>query len=109
MPCFLDRKIVDRLSKTMQDTDRSRTCFISGLAKTEDENTIIEISDLLYTLFEPYKPVDVQILPGKGQAYVMLESPSEAKEAIAALHGFVIEEEGGATYQLNVSHSRAGL
>lgn len=109
MPCFLDRKVVDRLSKTMQDTDRSRTCFVSGLAKTEDENAIIEISDLLFTLFEPYKTVDVQILPGKGQAYITLESPAATKEAIAALHGFVIEEEGGTTYQLSVGHSRAGL
>ena len=53
-----------------QESDRKRTCYVCGLPRTEDENKIAEISELLMELFEPYVPVDIQMLPGRGQAYI---------------------------------------
>lgn len=56
--------------RAAKDSERTRTCFVTGLPKHEDENTVLEISDLLLDLFEAYSPVDVHIIPGKGQAYI---------------------------------------
>lgn len=41
-----------------------------GLPRTEDENKIAEITELLLDLFEPYIPVDINMIPSRGQAYV---------------------------------------
>lgn len=49
---------------------RKRTCFVSGLPRTEDASQIDEIGELLFALFEAYSPTDFQMLPGRGQAYI---------------------------------------
>ncbi len=43
---------------------------MSGFLRTDDENMSCELSELLFSLFEPYAPLEVQIISGKGQAYV---------------------------------------
>lgn len=84
---FLDPSVMDRLTqyvlpamsevmidlhhcRTAKDVIRKRTCYVSGLPRTDDSNKIDEISELLLALFEPYSPVDIHMLTGRGQAYI---------------------------------------
>jgi hypothetical protein len=80
-----------------------KTITVSGLPGLYDLKELHWLEELLLVLFGDFSPEFVNIVPGgKGMAYVRLESVNQVEEAINALDGSNIEEQGK-PYTLNLT------
>ena len=74
---------------------------MNGLPVVEDGSDREALEERLYEIFQEYSPVGCRVIPGKGYAFIKVQSPDAAASAIHHLHRY--EMDG---YVLTVSYAK---
>mmetsp|Transcript_13651 Transcript_13651/g.12363 ORF Transcript_13651/g.12363 Transcript_13651/m.12363 type:complete len:308 (-) Transcript_13651:1272-2195(-) len=106
---FIPPHLVDKLTRIYDNYSSDlnlpmyRTLAVVGLPVHRENEDIMDLEGLLYSLFDGFEPENVNIIGSLGKGFVRLKSVEYVDEAIASKHNTMITGENNENYTLSVN------
>jgi len=85
------------------DAVSSCTLQVTGLPKHSDNQEIRQLETALMSMFEEFKPVNLNIAPGAGVGYILFPSVDYCLDALDGMQGVGLTDEKGEVHYLDIA------